>query len=43
VQNWVFGFETDAAGLMSAGALLAGITVVSLLILFRRVSSPMRI
>lgn len=43
VQNWVFGFETDRTTLLRAIVLLSGLTVGSWLILFRRVSSPMRI
>jgi ABC-2 type transport system permease protein len=43
VQNWVFGFKTDPATLFRAMVLLAGLTVGSWMVLFRRVSSPMRI
>ena len=43
VQNWVFGFETDQTTLLRAIVLLAGLTVGSWMVLFRRVSSPMRI
>lgn len=42
VQSWVFGFskiEDVATPLL----LLSGITVVSLLVLFRRISAPMRV
>jgi ABC-2 type transport system permease protein len=43
VQNWVFGLEASFAKVSSAAIELAAITVVSLAVLFRRVSSPMRI
>ena len=43
VQNWIFGFETAPATLFRAIVLLAGLTTGSWLVLFRRVSSPMRI
>ena len=43
VQSWIFGLQTSAAAVWPSAGLLAGITVVSLIVLFRRVSSPMRI
>ena len=42
VQHWVFGLE-DFSAVSAAAIELAAITVVSLVVLFRRVSSPMRI
>jgi ABC-2 type transport system permease protein len=43
VQNWIFGFPADAATLFRATVLLGALTVVSWLVLYRRVSAPMRI
>ena len=43
VQHWVFGLEQSFANVSPAAIELAAITVISLAILFRRVSSPMRI
>ena len=43
VQSWVFGLETGPSEILPAGALLIGLTVVSLMVLFRRISSPMRV
>lgn len=43
VQGWIFGLQTSSSDALPAAGLLAGITVVSLIVLFRRVSSPMRI
>jgi ABC-2 type transport system permease protein len=43
VQNWVFGLEASFAKVSAAVIEAATITVISLVILFRRVSSPMRI
>ncbi|MBI3861817.1 MAG: hypothetical protein HY290_07965 [Planctomycetia bacterium] len=42
VQNWVFGFS-DFSEVMTSTAILVGVTVVSLAILYRRISAPMRI
>jgi len=43
VQGWVFGAEGDLAAIVPSAALLGGITVLSLAVLVRRVTSPMRI
>jgi hypothetical protein len=43
VQGYVIGLETNFATISAAATELAVITLVSLVILFRRVSSPMRI
>ncbi|NQT36189.1 MAG: ABC transporter permease subunit [Planctomycetes bacterium] len=43
VQAWIFGLPTALASPLPAIVLLTGITAVSLAVLFRRVSSPMRI
>ena len=43
VQDWVFGLQTSLSAVWPSAVLLAGIAVVSLAVLFRRVSSPMRI
>jgi hypothetical protein len=43
VQGYVIGLETNFATISAAAIELAVITLVSLVILFRRVSSPMRI
>ncbi len=43
VQNWVFGIDTTSSILGPSAFLLVGITVVSTLVLFRRISSPMRV
>ena len=43
VQSWIFGLQTSSSAALPSVGLLAGITVVSLIVLFRRVSSPMRI
>jgi ABC-type transport system involved in multi-copper enzyme maturation permease subunit len=43
VQDWVFGLQTSLWAVWPSAMLLAGIAVVSLAVLFRRVSSPMRI
>jgi ABC-type transport system involved in multi-copper enzyme maturation permease subunit len=43
VEKWVFGLEDSFAKVSSAAIELAAITVVSLMVLFRRVSSPMRV
>jgi hypothetical protein len=42
VQHWVFGLEGFSA-VKAAAIELAAVTVISLAVLFRRVSSPMRI
>ncbi len=43
VQHWVFGVELTFSDVFPSAMLLTGVTVVSLVVLFRRVSSPMRI
>jgi len=43
VQHWVFGLEGGFAKVSAAAIELAALTVVSLAVVFRRVSSPMRI
>ncbi len=43
VQNWVFGLEESFAKVSAAVFEAVAITVVSLVVLFRRVSSPMRV
>jgi ABC-2 type transport system permease protein len=43
VQSWVFGRETSLGAVAPSMGLLAGITLVSLVVLYRRISSPMRI
>jgi hypothetical protein len=43
VQDWVFGLHKSASAVWPSAVLVAGITVGSLMVLFRRVSSPMRI
>lgn len=43
VQSWIFGLETDAARVWPPLILLMGITLVSLMVLFRRVSAPLKI
>ncbi|HID77937.1 MAG TPA: hypothetical protein EYP56_18310 [Planctomycetaceae bacterium] len=43
VQGWVFGVEGDLASVAPSIALLGGITIVSLMVLVYRVSSPMRV
>lgn len=42
VQSWVFGFAKLEDVLVSI-VILAGITVISLMVLFRRISAPMRV
>lgn len=42
VQAWVFGLSSNDAPVVPAMVFLVSITVVSLAILYRRVSSPMR-
>lgn len=42
-QGWIFGHGTELADAARAGAVLAGITVVSLAILYRRASAPLRV
>jgi hypothetical protein len=42
VQTWVFGFEEFGEVLVST-VVLCTLTVVSLLVLFRRVAAPMRV
>jgi len=49
VQHWIFGIplslggQTSFSDVLAPAALLAGMAVVSLMVLFRRISSPMRI
>jgi hypothetical protein len=43
VQAWVFGVEGTLASVLPSAGLLAALTVLSLMVLYRRVSSPMRI
>jgi ABC-2 type transport system permease protein len=43
VQNWVFGLEPSFGKVSWAAAEAVAITLISLVILFRRVSSPMRV
>ncbi len=42
VQSWIFGFANFADALASI-AILTAVTVVSLVVLFRRISAPMRV
>jgi hypothetical protein len=43
VQGWVFGIEGTITSVFPSVFLLLAVTVISLMVLFRRVSSPMRI
>jgi hypothetical protein len=43
VQGWVFGVEGTLTSILPSAFLLAVLTVLSLMVLYRRVSSPMRI
>ena len=43
VQTWIFGLEKSLSEVLPSAGLLAAIAVVSLVVLFHRVSSPMRI
>lgn len=43
VQDWTFGIQASLSEVLPALGLLTGIAVISLIVLFRRVSSPMRI
>lgn len=43
VESWVFGIEVSFSDVLPSAMLLVVITVVSLTVLFRRVSAPMRI
>ena len=43
VQSWVFGFSIDTVEVSRSAILLVAVTAVSLVVLFRRVSSPMRV
>ncbi len=43
VQSWVFGLHPHPAEVWPAVAMLIGLTLVSLVVLFRHVSSPMRV
>ena len=42
VQNWIFGFDTFE-NVAASLAILVGVTVVSIFILYRRVSAPIRV
>ena len=42
VQTWVFGLGGGFVEVVPSAVLLTGITVVSVIVLFRRVSAPMR-
>jgi len=42
VQNWIFGFDTFENVSVSL-AILVGITVVSIFVMYRRVSAPIRV
>ena len=43
VQSWVFGIQGTSSLLAPSAFVLGGITVVSTMVLFRRISSPMRV
>jgi hypothetical protein len=43
VQGWIFGVEGSLTSILPSAFLLAALTGVSLIVLFQRVSSPMRI
>ena len=43
VQSYIFGFENESAMVLPAVVCLAGVSVLALLILMRRVNSPMRV
>ena len=43
VQTWIFGLEKSPSEVLPSAGMLAAIAVVSLIVLFHRVSSPMRI
>jgi hypothetical protein len=43
VQTWVFGLEQNFANVQAPITLLTIITVVSLAVLLRRISAPLRI
>lgn len=43
VQTWIFGLEKSLSEVLPSAGLLAAIAVLSLIVLFHRVSSPMRI
>lgn len=43
VQTWIFGLEKSLSEVLPSAGMLAAIAVVSLIVLFHRVSSPMRI
>lgn len=42
VQSWIFGLETKGSPVVPAMVLLTIVTVVSLAVLYRRISAPMR-
>jgi hypothetical protein len=41
VQSWVFGFD-EFKDVMASIAILIGLTVFSLVVMFHRISAPMR-
>ncbi len=43
VQSYVFGFESDSAISLRSFLLLIAVSIISLAILFRRVTAPMRV
>ncbi|MDP6466313.1 MAG: ABC transporter permease subunit [Pirellulaceae bacterium] len=43
VQTWVFGLEQDFASVRAPITLLTGLTLISLAVLMRRISAPLRI
>jgi len=43
VQTWVFGLETDFFHVLPSLVMLGGITLFSLIVLYRRVSAPIRV
>ena len=42
LMKWVFGIETDHASVLPALSVVITLALVSLAVLYRRVSSPMR-
>ncbi len=43
VLRWIFGMETDFTAVLPALSVVVTITVVSVAVLYRRISSPMRV
>ncbi len=43
VQTWVFGLESDASSVLAPITLLTVLTLISLAVLLRRISAPLRI